>query len=122
MHLSAILRHHLTFYWSFTAVGNAEILRTWGKEGESAMHFLHFLFAFGGIMGPVATEPFLTPSRASLPPPPSPTNVSHSAPDLTTTGLAELHFNETGRGQSLSMIFLKSVDSFPYSKTRLIYL
>ena len=48
-------------YTSCVSVGNAELLRVWGKEGEMAMQFLHFSFAFGGVAGPLVTEPFLTP-------------------------------------------------------------
>jgi hypothetical protein len=33
----------------------------WGKAGEMAMQFVHFSYAMGGVVGPLATEPFLTP-------------------------------------------------------------
>jgi hypothetical protein len=51
----------LFFSW-FVLVANTEIVRIWGKEGEMAMQFLHFNFAFGGVIGPLVTEPFLTPN------------------------------------------------------------
>lgn len=41
------------------SVGNAELLRIWGSENESYMQALHFFFAFGGILSPLATAPFL---------------------------------------------------------------
>ncbi|KAK7484908.1 hypothetical protein BaRGS_00023828 [Batillaria attramentaria] len=40
---------------------NAELLRIWGKDGEMSMQFMHFTFAFGGVISPLFTEPFLTP-------------------------------------------------------------
>ncbi|KAL8609318.1 hypothetical protein ACOMHN_048874 [Nucella lapillus] len=44
-------------------VGNAEMLRLWGKKGEVAMQFVHFAYALGGVFAPLVTEPFLTPIR-----------------------------------------------------------
>ncbi|XP_025094849.1 sodium-dependent glucose transporter 1A-like [Pomacea canaliculata] len=46
---------------SVDTVGNAELVRIWGNEGEMAMQFLHFAFAFGGVISPLITAPFLTP-------------------------------------------------------------
>ncbi|XP_033762206.1 sodium-dependent glucose transporter 1-like [Pecten maximus] len=40
------------------ASGNALLMYTWGREGNSFMQALHFSFAFGGIMSPLATSPF----------------------------------------------------------------
>ncbi|PVD19262.1 hypothetical protein C0Q70_19748 [Pomacea canaliculata] len=48
------------FGGSVDTVGNAELVRIWGKEGEMAMQFLHFTFAFGGVISPLITMPFLT--------------------------------------------------------------
>ena len=42
--------------------GNAELVRIWGKEGEMAMQFIHFAYSAGGVIGPLSTEPFLTPN------------------------------------------------------------
>ncbi|XP_025094865.1 major facilitator superfamily domain-containing protein 4A-like isoform X2 [Pomacea canaliculata] len=39
---------------------NAELLRIWGQEGRKSMQFMHFSFAFGGVLAPLITEPFLT--------------------------------------------------------------
>nr|KAG5706155.1 hypothetical protein BaRGS_025777 [Batillaria attramentaria] len=41
--------------------GNAEIIRIWGSGGGSAMQAIHFSFAFGGVIAPLFTEPFLAP-------------------------------------------------------------
>ena len=44
------------------SAGNAELVRIWGKEGEMAMQFIHFAYSAGGVIGPLSTEPFLTPN------------------------------------------------------------
>ncbi|XP_076439122.1 sodium-dependent glucose transporter 1A-like [Babylonia areolata] len=49
------------FVFSLFGVGNTEMVRVWGKEGEGAMQFVHFAYAFGGVIAPLVTEPFLTP-------------------------------------------------------------
>jgi hypothetical protein len=49
-----------TYFFS-VLVSNAELVRIWGKEGEMAMQFLHLSYASGGVIAPLATEPFLTP-------------------------------------------------------------
>ncbi|XP_033761652.1 sodium-dependent glucose transporter 1B-like [Pecten maximus] len=41
------------------ASGNALLMYIWGREGNSFMQALHFSFAFGGILSPLATSPFL---------------------------------------------------------------
>ncbi|XP_069110855.1 sodium-dependent glucose transporter 1A-like [Argopecten irradians] len=41
------------------ASGNALILYLWGREARSFMQALHFSFAFGGILSPLVTSPFL---------------------------------------------------------------
>jgi len=46
----------------FVVVGCAEVLHIWGKEGDVAMQFIQFAYALGGVLGPLATEPFLTPN------------------------------------------------------------
>lgn len=51
------------FSGSLDAVGNAELVYVWGDTGRSFMQTLHFCFAFGGIMSPLATAPFLAPRR-----------------------------------------------------------
>lgn len=35
------------------------MVTTWGSEGHSFMQMLHFAFAFGGIISPLVTAPFL---------------------------------------------------------------
>lgn len=35
-------------------------MRVWGKDGHVLMQLLHFAFAFGGVISPLYTEPFLT--------------------------------------------------------------
>lgn len=39
--------------------GNADIIALWDDEGRSYMQALHFFFGVGGILSPLATEPFL---------------------------------------------------------------
>ena len=42
--------------------GNANMMSLWGGKGGSYMQALHFCFGIGGILSPVATEPFLAQS------------------------------------------------------------
>ncbi|XP_059145271.1 sodium-dependent glucose transporter 1A-like [Physella acuta] len=39
---------------------NAEHMRVWGLDGQVLMQLLHFAFAFGGVISPLYSEPFLT--------------------------------------------------------------
>ncbi|KAH9489171.1 hypothetical protein Btru_057757 [Bulinus truncatus] len=39
--------------------GNAEHMRIWGNDGQVLMQLLHFTFAFGGVISPLYSEPFL---------------------------------------------------------------
>ena len=39
---------------------------TWGDKGRSFMQALHFCFALGGILSPLATAPFLAPKQTEL--------------------------------------------------------
>lgn len=39
--------------------GNALLISTWGQDGRSFLQALHFAFAIGGILSPLATAPFL---------------------------------------------------------------
>ena len=51
-------------------VANVEHLRLWRSGGKSLLQFIHFTFAFGGMLTPLYTEPFLaakdTNTNASL--------------------------------------------------------
>lgn len=47
----------MRFY--FISVGNAELIQIWGEDNMSYMQAIHFCFAFGGILSPLATAPFL---------------------------------------------------------------
>ncbi|KAL3854061.1 hypothetical protein ACJMK2_013342 [Sinanodonta woodiana] len=40
--------------------GNTEIASLWREEGRPYMQALHFTFAFGGVLAPMVTEPFMT--------------------------------------------------------------
>lgn len=42
-------------------MGNAYLVYVWGDENGSYMQALHFAFAIGGIISPLATAPFLVP-------------------------------------------------------------
>ena len=37
------------------------LTRTWGSNGRMLLQTIHFGFAFGGIISPLATAPFLAP-------------------------------------------------------------
>ncbi|XP_070191385.1 sodium-dependent glucose transporter 1A-like [Littorina saxatilis] len=50
-----------TFGGSVGTVCNADVLRTWGLQGEAVMQAAHFAFAFGGVVAPFITQPFLAP-------------------------------------------------------------
>uniref|UniRef100_A0A2C9KCY9 Major facilitator superfamily (MFS) profile domain-containing protein n=2 Tax=Biomphalaria glabrata TaxID=6526 RepID=A0A2C9KCY9_BIOGL len=39
--------------------GIAEHMRIWGNEGQALMQLLHFSLAFGGVISPLYSEPFL---------------------------------------------------------------
>ncbi|XP_060086072.1 sodium-dependent glucose transporter 1A-like [Ylistrum balloti] len=43
--------------------GNALLISTWGQDGRSFLQALHFAFAIGGILSPLATAPFLLEER-----------------------------------------------------------
>ncbi|XP_070210245.1 sodium-dependent glucose transporter 1B-like [Littorina saxatilis] len=78
-------------------VGNAELVRIWGKEGETAMQTIHFAFAFGGIIGPLATEPFLTPTpEGSL------DLTSTAAPSLYNSTLSMLNSTVTAESSNVT--------------------
>lgn len=47
----------------FSPVSNAETVYIWGDKGRSYMQALHFCFAIGGILSPLATAPFLVPNK-----------------------------------------------------------
>ena len=38
---------------------NADVVSIWDEEGRPYMQAAHFSFAFGGILSPLVTEPFL---------------------------------------------------------------
>ena len=38
--------------------GNADVVSIWDEEGRPYMQFVHFCFAFGGILSPLMSEPF----------------------------------------------------------------
>ncbi|KAL3832492.1 hypothetical protein ACJMK2_024131 [Sinanodonta woodiana] len=42
---------------------NAVIAAIWGVDGRPYMQTVHFSYAFGGIISPLITEPFLAPKR-----------------------------------------------------------
>ncbi|XP_050419475.2 sodium-dependent glucose transporter 1-like [Patella vulgata] len=46
----------------YDTVANADLVSIWGSEGQSYMQILHFSFAFGGMLSPLITEPFLASS------------------------------------------------------------
>ncbi|XP_062616907.1 sodium-dependent glucose transporter 1A-like [Saccostrea cucullata] len=55
-----------TFCGALDAICNAEIVYTWGEEGIVYMKALHFCFALGGIVSPMATAPFLAPKHKTF--------------------------------------------------------
>lgn len=65
---------------------NAEHMRIWGKEGRALLQFIHFVFALGGVITPLITEPFLAPkvTDPELPPSTDNLNVTQQLADVTT--------------------------------------
>ena len=63
--------HNTSIYLCFNLYsgGNADIIRIWGKEGHSYLQAVHFCFAVGSVLGPLVTEPFLTPRQSEENPP-----------------------------------------------------
>ena len=57
---------YLVLFLFSHVVCNAEIVYTWGDEGRSYMQALHFCFAMGGILSPMATAPFLAPKHQTF--------------------------------------------------------
>ncbi|XP_060586052.1 sodium-dependent glucose transporter 1-like [Ruditapes philippinarum] len=47
--------------------GNVNIISLWDTEGGSYMQALHLSFGLGGILSPLATEPFLAKPACSQP-------------------------------------------------------
>ncbi|XP_071085892.1 sodium-dependent glucose transporter 1A-like [Haliotis cracherodii] len=62
--------------------GNTDLMRLWGKDSRVFMQILHFSFALGGLVAPLATEPFLAPKSV------------HTT--ITTVPVNESHFLEYG--------------------------
>lgn len=58
--------------------GNTFCLRTWGADCGVYMQAIHFAFAFGGIISPLVTAPFLLPETTS-------TGNSSNNSEITTT-------------------------------------
>ncbi|KAK3108830.1 hypothetical protein FSP39_016710 [Pinctada imbricata] len=48
--------------------GNTLLSRTWGSHGRMIMQALHFGFALGGALSPLALAPFLTTERSEIDP------------------------------------------------------
>uniref|UniRef100_A0A2C9LKI7 Major facilitator superfamily (MFS) profile domain-containing protein n=1 Tax=Biomphalaria glabrata TaxID=6526 RepID=A0A2C9LKI7_BIOGL len=45
---------------------NAEHMSIWGSEAQALLQVIHFTFAFGGVITPLFTEPFLTPKDVKM--------------------------------------------------------
>ncbi|CAG5120538.1 unnamed protein product [Candidula unifasciata] len=41
-------------------IGSAEHMRIWGTKGESLLQLINFVYAVGGVVGPLISEPFIT--------------------------------------------------------------
>ncbi|VDI73266.1 MFS transporter, FHS family, Na+ dependent glucose transporter 1 [Mytilus galloprovincialis] len=79
------------FSGSLDAVGNAELVYIWGDTGRSFMQTLHFCFAFGGILSPLATAPFLAPKRE----PRIITSVSNMTDNVVNSSLSPFNIVKT---------------------------
>ncbi|XP_050409313.1 sodium-dependent glucose transporter 1A-like [Patella vulgata] len=65
--------------------GNAHLVSLWGEdEGRPYMQAIHFSFAFGGVISPLVTAPFLVPK-------PEDVSINSSLTNLTSNGI----FNTT---------------------------
>jgi hypothetical protein len=53
-------------YLLFILGCNILIMETWGVENGPYMQTLHFVFAIGGIVSPLATAPFLSTSEYNM--------------------------------------------------------
>ncbi|KAL8622352.1 hypothetical protein ACOMHN_041680 [Nucella lapillus] len=71
--------------------GNTSLVEMWGTDGNMAMQFIHFAFALGGVIGPLATEPFLTP------------NPDEDTDTITTTAFTSLATNNSTGVTNLTM-------------------
>ncbi|XP_050408583.1 sodium-dependent glucose transporter 1A [Patella vulgata] len=102
--------------WYDTA-GNADVVATWGAEGHSYIQIMNFMFAVGGLIAPLITEPFLSypaddsMDSSSVIPPTESSNTSFTFPVLTNTSSFPEGFNNYSD--------VKHVDSS--GETRLIY-
>jgi hypothetical protein len=50
---------HMSIFIVIYSGGNVNIISLWDTEGGSYMQALHLSFGLGGILSPLATEPFL---------------------------------------------------------------
>ncbi|XP_046543216.1 sodium-dependent glucose transporter 1A-like [Haliotis rubra] len=75
--------------------GNAELVRTWGSNGRSAMQTTHFAFAFGGVISPLMTQPFLSPLRDETNATTAPPGVGLSGMNITVTSAYNISSNST---------------------------
>ncbi|XP_071102724.1 sodium-dependent glucose transporter 1A-like [Haliotis cracherodii] len=73
------------FMGGIDTCGNAELVRTWGSNGRSAMQTAHFAFAFGGVISPLMTKPFLSPLPDVINATTAPPNVGFSGMNITVT-------------------------------------
>lgn len=78
-------------YVFLISVGNAELVYIWGDTGRSFMQTLHFCFAFGGILSPLATAPFLAPKRE----PRIITSVSNMTDNVVNSSLSPFNIVKT---------------------------
>ncbi|XP_055957637.1 sodium-dependent glucose transporter 1C-like [Patella vulgata] len=55
------------FMGGLNAGGNAHLVSLWGEdEGRPYMQAAHFTFAFGGVISPLVTSPFLAPNAEDV--------------------------------------------------------
>ncbi|KAK6192066.1 hypothetical protein SNE40_003610 [Patella caerulea] len=84
--------------WYDTA-GNADVVATWGAEGHSYLQIMNFMFAVGGLIAPLITEPFLSKppddsmDDSSVIPSTESSNITSMFPVLTNTSLFSDGFN-----------------------------
>ncbi|KAL5006763.1 hypothetical protein ScPMuIL_015569 [Solemya velum] len=108
------------FKGSLDTGGNAYCVQLWKKEGRPYMQAIHFSFALGGILSPLAVEPFLAPTIL-VPSPHSTLNTNHSNqseahsyPSNTT--------NTTGTSlKDLSNIYIPESNFSGFNSTEMIF-
>ncbi|XP_062592025.1 sodium-dependent glucose transporter 1-like [Saccostrea cucullata] len=94
--------------------GNAGLVKTWGDEGDAYFSALHFAFAVGGILSPLAASPYVLSPDENGPQIifPNSTNSTHGLFEVTNI------YNTTNNSSAqTSTDFQESLIYIPYTMT-----